>query len=354
MIYVSKIYLPRKEKLLSYIDEIYESGWLTNNGPLVQKLEKCLEDYLGVKNLLVVGNGTVGLQLAIQALQLTGEAITTPFSFASTPCSLAKEHVNPIFADIDPETLNLDPSNIEEAITERTSAIMPVHVFGNPCEIDKIEEIAERRKLKVIYDASHAFDVNYKGKSVLAYGDISVISFHATKIFHTIEGGAIIVKDDEVYKRAKILRNYGIDGPDSIAFPGINGKMNEFEAAMGLCNLDEMETILAERKCSYDYYHRELDGLVSFQKWNVDANHSLSYISAIFRSFEEMDRVREALAALQIYPRQYFSPSLDTVDFGVPQKIMRHSRDIASRILVLPLHSNAEVEVCRVIKELLV
>ncbi|MCL4169890.1 UNVERIFIED_CONTAM: hypothetical protein GTU68_009292, partial [Idotea baltica] len=232
--------MPNKEKLLEYIDGIYESGWLTNNGPLVQQLEKRLEEHLGVKNLLTVSNGTAGLQLAAMALQVEGEAITTPFSFVSSTSALLAERIKPVFADIDPKTYNIDPSKIEEAITEDTSVIVPVHVFGNPCDMDAIDDIAAKHNLKVMYDASHTFGGHYDGKSVLGYGDASVISFHATKLFHTIEGGAIIFKDDETYERAKILRGYGIDGPDSIALAGINAKMNEFEAAMGLCNLDEV------------------------------------------------------------------------------------------------------------------
>lgn len=353
MIYVSKIYLPKKEKLLEYIDGIYESGWLTNNGPLVQRLEKRLEEHLGVKNLLTVSNGTVGLQLAAMALQVEGEAITTPFSFVSSTSALLAERMTPIFADIDAETYNIDPNKIEDAITKKTSVIAPVHVFGNPCDIEAIDDIAERNNLKVMYDASHTFGGEFNGKSVLSYGDASVISFHATKLFHTIEGGAVIFKDDEIYERAKILRGYGIDAPDSVAMAGINAKMNEFEAAMGLCNLDEVDQILAERKTSYDHYVRELTGHVQFQKWHPKASQNYSYLPVVFETFEAMDRARSALAEQKIFPRQYFAPSLDTVDFGLTPQVMPNSRDIANRIMVLPLHSNAEVPVCKTIIETL-
>lgn len=353
MINVSKIYMPDKAKFMQYVEGIYTSGWLTNNGPLVQELEKELEKYLGVKNLLLVGNGTIGLQLAYLTLGIKGEAITTPFSFISTTSSLIAEHIRPVFADIDPLTLNLDPSKIEDAVTEKTSAIVPVHVFGTPCDIDAINAIASKHDLKVIYDAAHTFGVKYKGKSVLDYGDISMISFHATKFFHTIEGGAIIVKEDALYEKAKIIRNYGIDGPDSVAMPGINAKMNEFEAAMGLCNLSEIDNILLERKTMYEYYVKHLNGHVQFQKMNEYATQSYSYICIILKTEKEMKAVRSALNKYDIYPRQYFWPSLDTLDFVDEENIMDISRDIASRILVLPLHSGVQKQVCDVVIETL-
>lgn len=349
-VFVSKIYLPNKDNLNKYIDGIYESGWLTNNGPLVQELEKRLEEYLGVKNLLLVSNGTTGLQLAVKALGLTGEAITSPFSFASTASSLAVEGIKPVFVDIDKHTYNINPDFIEDSITENTSAIMPVHVFGNPCDIEAIDQIAEKNNLKVIYDASHTFGTIYNDKSILSYGDIAVISFHATKIYHTIEGGAVVIKDDDIYEKAKLLRNYGIDGPDSIALAGINAKMNEFEAAMGLCNLQEIDLILAERKKSYEYYLQKLQGVVQLQKWNQKGTPSYSYVSAVFETYDAMDKARTVLSALNIFPRQYFSPSLDTVDFGFGvDACMENSQHIANRIMVLPLHSNAEEIVCNVI-----
>ena len=351
--YVSKIYLPSKEKLIGYIDSIYESGWLTNNGPLVQELEKRLEEYLGVKNLLVVSSGTVGLQLAIKTLELEGEAITTPFTYVATSAALAAENVKPVYADIDPSTLNIDAANIEAAITENTSAIVPVHVFGNVCDIDAIDAIAAKHNLKTIYDAAHCFGVDYDGESVFNRGDISIISFHATKFFHTVEGGAIIIKDDELYERAKVIRNYGIDGPESIQHIGFNGKMNEIEAAMGLCNLDEIDLILQDRKSAFEYYQQHLSDIVELQNYNPRATMNYSYIAALFKSHAEMDAVRSTLAAKDIFPRQYFFPSLDTTECYGSGQAMPNSRDVADRILVLPLHSGAEVEVCNTIKDVL-
>jgi len=353
MTYVTKIYMPDKEKFKAYIDGIYESGWLTNNGPLVHKLEKKLEEYLGVKNLLCLSSGTDALQFAYRVLEAEGEVVTTPFSFVSTTSAIAAERLTPVFADIDSDSYNIDPKNIESAITDKTCAIAPCHVFGNACEIDAIDEIAKRHNLKVIYDASHAFDVKYKDKHILNYGDMSIISFHATKIFHTIEGAAIVIKDDALYEKAKIVRNYGINGPDTVAMLGINAKMNEVEAAMGLCMLEEEDIIQKERKISHDFYTQELKDYVQLQKKNEHATQSLTYFPVVFRSEDEMNKVREALLEKDIAARQYFKPSLDTLPYVEVRNIMTKSRDIASRILVIPMHSGVEPMVSQIIKETL-
>jgi len=342
MTYVTKIYMPQKEKFKAYIDGIYESGWLTNNGPLLQRLEKKLEEYLGVKNLLCVSNGTSALQLAYRTLDMEGEVITTPFTFVATTSAIAAERLKPVFADISLSTYNIDPKKIESVITDKTCAIAPCHVFGNACEIDEIDEIAKKHNLKVIYDTSHAFDVKYKDKHILDYGDFSAISFHATKIFHTVEGGALIIKDDELYKKAKIIRDQGIDGPDSVALLGINAKMNEIEAAMGLCMLDEMENILDQRKNSRRFYIDKLSDYVQLQEKSNKATQSHTYFPIVFKTEEEMKVVRTALLEKDIAARQYFSPSLDTVEFVQPCEVMKNSRDIASRILVIPMHSGVE------------
>lgn len=353
MTYTTKIYLPDKEKFKSYIDEIYESRCLTNNGPLVQRLEKKLEVYLGVKNLLCISNGTDALQLAYRLLEVEGEVITTPFTFVSTASAIVVEGLTPIFADIEIDSYNIDPKTIESVITEKTCAIAPCHVFGNACKIDAIDEIAKRYNLKVIYDASHAFDVKYKGQHILNYGDMSIISFHATKLFHTIEGAAIVIKDNALYEKAKIVRNCGIDGPDSVVMLGVNARMNEVEAAMGLCMIDEVARIQKERKESHEFYTRQLKGYVQLQKKNEDATQSYTYFPVVFRSEDEMDRVREALLKKDIVVRQYFKPSLDTLPYLKDQNIMIKSRDIASRILVIPMHSGVEPLVSAIIIETL-
>ena len=353
MTYVTKIYMPNKERFKAYIDGIYESGWLTNNGPLVQKLEKELESYLGVKNLLCVSSGTDALQLAYRILEMEGEVITTPFSFVATTSAIAVEGLTPIFADIDQESFNIDPKNIEDTVNEKTCAIAPCHVFGNACKIDEIDEIAQKHNLKVIYDASHAFDVKYKEKHILNYGDISTISFHATKMFQTIEGGAIIIKDDALYEKAKLVRNYGSSGPDSVSMLGVNAKMNEVEAAMGLCMLEEEDIIQKERKESHEFYTAQLQAYVQLQKKNEYATQSYSYFPVVFKSEDEMNKVREALLEQDIAARQYFKPSLDTLPYVEQRKVMSNSRDIASRILVIPMHSNVESKVSEIIIETL-
>ncbi|MEW6712332.1 MAG: DegT/DnrJ/EryC1/StrS family aminotransferase, partial [Candidatus Riflebacteria bacterium] len=248
MINVTRAYLPDKKKLFDYFSQVYDSAWLTNNGQFCQLLEARLKDYLGVRNLILVSNGTLALQIVYKALGLKGSSVTTPFSFVATASSLMWEGIEPVFADINEETWNLEPRKIEDKVKSDTTSIVPVHVFGNPCEVEKIDEIARAKKLKVVYDGAHAFGVKYKGKSLLEFGDASTLSFHATKLFHTIEGGAIVTSDDDLAKRIRLMINFGITGPETIECLGINCKMNEFQAAMGLCVLDEINKIMVERK----------------------------------------------------------------------------------------------------------
>lgn len=345
MINVTKTYLPNKEKYKKYIDEIYENGWLTNNGPLVQRLEKRLAEYLGVKNIILVSNGTVALEIAYRTLGLKGFVITTPFSFVATTSSLVTNSLLPIFADIDEKTLNLNPKNIEKLITPNTSAILPVHVFGNACEVEEIEQIAKKHNLKVIYDAAHAFDVKYKDKSVLNYGDISTLSFHATKLFHSIEGGALIINDDELVQKARYLINFGIKNTEEIPHLGTNAKMNEFEAAMGLCVLDEIEDIKEKRKVVIENYTSELKDLVQFQKQNENATENYSYFPVVFKTEEQLLKVQKALNEKSIFPRRYFYPSLDTLEYIEPKQECKISRDISRRILCLPIYTELELNI---------
>ncbi|MFK2823439.1 DegT/DnrJ/EryC1/StrS family aminotransferase [Arcobacter sp. YIC-80] len=345
MINVTKTYLPSKEKYKKYIDEIYENAWFTNNGPLVQRLEKRLAKYLGVKNIILVSNGTVALEIAYRTLDIKGFAITTPFSFVATTSSLVTNNILPIFVDIDKNTFNLDSKNIEKLITPNTSAIVPVHVFGNACEVEEIEQIASKHKLKVVYDAAHAFDVKYKNKSVLNYGDISTLSFHATKLFHSIEGGALIINDDNLVQKARYLINFGIENQKSIPHLGTNAKMNEFEAAMGLCVLDEIENIKNSRKEVYETYQKELKNLLEFQEQNENATQSYSYFPVVFKSEEELLKVQKALNEEKIFPRRYFYPSLDSLDYIEPKQMCKISRDISKRILCLPIYAELEKDV---------
>jgi len=345
VISVTKAYLPSREKYKAYIDRIYESGWLTNNGELLQELEKRLAEYLGVRNIICVANGSLALQLAYKSLDLKGDAITTPFSFAATTSTLVWEGLKPVFADINPTSFNLDPQNIEPLITDKTSVIVPVHVFGNPCQVEAIQTVAEKYHLKVIYDAAHAFDTRYtdkegKTQSVLNYGDISTISFHATKQFHTIEGGAVITNDDDLAQKIRRLINFGITGPTTIESVGTNAKMNEFEAAMGLCVLDEIEIINTERKRIWETYQQELTGFVEFQQWNPQSDNNYAYAPVLFESEAELIKVEKALKDKDILPRRYFYPSLDTCDHFQNKCVCSVSRGVASRILCLPLYSS--------------
>lgn len=342
---VTKTWLPDRKKLDSYIDQIYASGRLTNNGPLVQELTTQLEDYLGVENLLLVTNGTLALQVAYRVLGVENEAVTTPFSFAATASSLVWEHIRPQFADIDVNTFCIDPNKVVEAIGEETTAIVPVHVFGNACEVDKIEEIAQQNGLKVVYDASHAFGIKYNGKSILSYGDASTLSFHATKLFHTIEGGAIVFKRRKDLERAKLMINFGIDGPDSIKDLGINAKMNEFQAAMGLCVLDDSGEIMKQRRVVWERYQQQLSAKLKMQEWSAD-NNNYSYFPVVFENEHRLLEVKKRLNEMDIHPRRYFYPSLHTVSaLSGKKQPAEVSEDIAARILCLPIFTELEKNV---------
>lgn len=361
MIPVTKPYLPSREKLDAYIDGIYERRWLTNNGPLLQQLTQRLQEYLGVYNLLLVSNGTLALQVAYKTLGIsntgcskTAEAITTPFTFVATASSLQWERVKPVFADIAADSWCLDPANIEAAITERTRAIVPVHVFGNACEVEAIDAIAQKHRLKVVYDASHAFAVNYKGNSLLNWGDAATLSFHATKLFHTIEGGAIVFKHKADLERAQQMINFGLAGQEDIAGPGINAKMNEFQAAMGLCVLDEMADNLAARKAIVEQYQQQLPAEMQRQVINDAASVNYAYMPVVLKSEAQVLALLENLKQQGITARRYFYPSLNCSDYGSGQ-VMPVSEDIARRIVCLPVYvdlfpENIE-EICHVGKE---
>lgn len=353
MINVTKTYLPNKEKYKSYVDRIYASGWLTNNGQFVRELETKLAAYLGVERLLLVSNGTLALQIAYRALGLKGELITTPFSFVATTSSLIWEGLAPVFADIKPGSLNIDPAMIRKAITSQTTGIVPVHVFGNACEIEEIDEIAQTYKLKVIYDAAHAFNVKYRSKSILTHGDASTLSFHSTKVFHTIEGGAIVFRREEDYEKAKLMINFGIPGYDQISMLGINCKMNEFQAAMGLCMLDEMEGIFNARKKVWERYENAFNCIekVTRQHQNPESDRNYSYYPLVFHNEAVALEVKQKLNSQNIFPRRYFYPSLENLPYLNDQKEMFHSSSIAPRILCLPMYDTLdELDQDRIIK----
>ncbi|MDE4907359.1 DegT/DnrJ/EryC1/StrS family aminotransferase [Methanogenium marinum] len=343
IINVTKTHLPDRGKLDARIDRLFETAWVTNNGEFVKELTARLEEYLGVENLLLVTNGTMALQVAYKTLGITGQAITSPFSFVATTSSLVWEGIESVFADINPKTFCIDPVNIEKAITPETTAIVPVHVFGNACEVEAIDGIAKKYNLKTIYDGAHAFGVNYKGESLLKHGDATILSFHATKLFHTCEGGAIVFKRKEDLEKAKLLINFGINGPDSVISEGINAKMNEFQAAMGLCVLDEIDSIIEHRAEVWDHYVSRLKDVVEMQERNPNSNNNYSYFPVLFKTEDELLKVKEELNNNNnIFPRRYFYPSLDTLDYLQPQKAQMISRDIASRILCLPIYVELE------------
>lgn len=344
MINVTKTYLPDPDKYKSYLDRIFSSGWVTNNGQFVQELEKRLCDYLEVENLLLVSNGTLALQIAYKALGVSNEAITTPFSFVATASSLAWEGIKPVFADIDPETLNLDPGEISKLITPETTAIVPVHVFGNSCDVETIEKIAQENNLKTIYDAAHAFGVKFKNKSILEYGDAATLSFHGTKVFHTIEGGAIIFKEKKHLEEARLMINFGIPGYDQISTLGINCKMNEFQAAMGLCILDDMQFILTERQIVWDKYTNAFKGYntILLQKQNELSTQNYSYYPIVIQSEELLLNIKSALVQKDIFPRRYFYPSLEQIPYVKRGQHVPNSASIAPRILCLPIYPNLD------------
>lgn len=343
MINVTKTYLPPFEEYTAQLRRAWDKGWITNNGELVQELEAKLREYLGVQHLLFCSNGTIVLQMAIKALGLTKEIITTPFSYVATANAIAWEGCTPVFADIEPDTFTIDPQKIEAAITEDTQAILATHVYGFPCKIEAIQAIANKHGLKVIYDGAHAFGCRYKGQSLLHYGDISTCSFHATKVFHTVEGGCVITNDDFLYEKLFHSRQFG-HFHDEYFQVGINGKNSELHAAMGICNLKYFSKNIQIRAEKYNTYIRTLSGckikfpgqeVVKFKK------HNFAYFPVLFPSHELMISAFKALNEQDIHPRRYFYPALNTLPFLNPS-LCSKAMDISNRILCLPFYESIE------------
>ncbi|QKG51630.1 DegT/DnrJ/EryC1/StrS family aminotransferase [Hymenobacter sp. BRD67] len=350
---VTQSYLPPLEDYVKYLTGIWERVYLTNAGPLVVELEQRLKDELGVKHLFFVNNGTIALQIAIKALDLKGEVLTTPFSYVATTSSLVWEGCTPIFVDIDPATLCINPALLEAAITPRTVGIMATHVYGNPCDLEAIEAIAKRHNLKVIYDAAHAFGVTYKNSSVLNYGDISTLSFHATKLFHTCEGGAIVTNDDELAHRIAYMRNFGHNGPEAFWGVGVNGKSSELHAAMGLCVLPKVPELIAKRRILSERYDALLDGTKCVRPTiQAHTTYNFSYHPIVLPSEEVLLKVRDNLNAHEITPRRYFYPSLNTLSYVVPQEAPV-SEDISRRVLCLPLYYDLQISQVEQIAQLI-
>jgi dTDP-4-amino-4,6-dideoxygalactose transaminase len=341
MISVTKANLPPLDEFVSYLEGIWKTGQLTNNGPLCRQLADDVASFLCVLNLELVSNGTLALQLAIKALDLKGEIITTPYSYVATTNSILWEGCEPVFVDIDPKTFCIDPELIEAAITEKTSAILATHVYGYPCDVVRIQKIADKHKIKVIYDAAHAFGVSLNGESILQHGDCSTLSFHATKLFHTVEGGAVVCKDVEVAKRVSLMKKFGHIGEDDYIDIGINAKMSEPHAAMGLCIMPEVHEIIASRKKCSGWYDEQLIGSSLPRPLYPDGlEYNYGYYPVIFSSHDVMMIVRQALLDNGIGPRRYFSPSLNTLPFLKPElkRACPVSEDISSRVLCLPLY----------------
>ena len=353
-IYVTMPTLAPLQEVDAYLEKIWASGVMTHNGPLVQQFEREFSAWSGVEKTVAVCNGTLAIQLAIRALNLPkgGEIITTPFTFIATISSILYEGYKPVFVDIDPETLNLDPKKIEAAITERTVAILPVHVFGNPCDVNAIDAIAAKHGLKVIYDAAHAVGVKVDGKSVLGCGDVSATSFHATKLLNTSEGGGIIAKDPAIDGRLRELRFFGYDAAKDVACIGTNAKMTEVNAAIGLANLRYMDAIISDRRTKYGVYKDILSGCpgVGFQRIAESCN--CSYIPVVFESEDMLLKVDSALKANNIFARRYFWPSVNTYKTICPDAAQCPlSEDISNRILCLPLYYSLAIEDIKTIAE---
>jgi len=338
MINVTKPFLPPKAEFNQYIDSIWANNWLTNHGPLVGDLESKLAEYLGLLHLNYVSNGTIALQISIKALELEGEIITTPFSYIATASSIVWEGLKPVFVDICPDTLNIDPQKIEAKITPQTSAILATHVYGNPCQVEAIQQIADQYDLKIIYDAAHCFGTKINGESILNFGDISTISFHATKLFHTTEGGGIVTPHQKYFQKIKQLRNFGHTSASSFDGVGINGKNSEFHAAMGLANLKHIDAIMEKRKAQYLLYQQQLnDPRFTFVKINQEVDFNFAYCPIFFQSEEALLITLKELNNHYIFPRRYFYPALNTIDYlkGDQCEI---AESLAARVLCLPLY----------------
>lgn len=354
MLSVTKSYLPPLEDYISYLQQIWSSHELTNGSRLSKLLEERLKKFLNVRHFLYTGNGTISLQIAIKALALKKEIMTTPFSYVATSNSILWEHCKPKFVDIEKHSFGIDASLIEKSIGPDTEAILGVHVYGYPCDVDGIQDVASKHGLKVIYDGAHAMGVQYRGKSLLSYGDISTLSFHATKAFHTAEGGAVITHSDELAERMSLLRNFG-HRSDQYLSEGINAKNSEFHAALGLCNLDHFAENTKIRKHIFELYNQQLEGLpLRILNPNSDLEYNYSYYVLVFESEPQLLKSMKLLALQSVFPRRYFFPSLNTLSFYEPQSCPV-SEDFARRVLCLPLSvylTEAQVEtVCTTLKK---
>ena len=352
-IFVTQPDLPPLNELIPLLEEIWKKKNLTNSGDFHNELETELAKYLGVPYVSLFSNGTLALMASLDVLEIKGKVITTPYSFVATSNALLYKNLEPVFVDIDEETLNLDPKNIEEFIDDETTAIMPVHVYGIPCDVEKIEKIATKYNLKVIYDAAHSFGVNYKGNSILGFGDLSILSFHATKSFNTFEGGAVIAKDISLKKKLDKFRNFGFESETNISTLGINAKMNEFQAAIGLLNLKYYDEKKLKRKEIDSYYRRELDGLSGIKVFYIgeDTNHNYSYFPIFIQenSRYTRDELYEYLRNEGIMVRRYFYPIIPDFELykNLPFTIkssLDNARKASESVICLPMYSEMDLK----------
>lgn len=364
MIHVTKPFLPPLEEYTPFLEKIWSNKILTNNGELHQQLEEELCNYLDVEHISLFANGTLALITAIQALNLSGEVITTPFSFVATSHALWWNNIKPVFTDIDPKTFNLDPLRIESAITPNTTAILPVHVYGNACNIEDIENVSNRYGIKVLYDAAHTFGAKYKNKSICSFGDMSILSFHATKVFNTFEGGAIVSHSAEMKQHINDLKNFGFRGESKVVAPGINAKMNEMQAAMGLLQLKYIEENIEKRKTIAESYMNKLksiSGIVLPQEI-INTRHNYAYFPILINKEKygmSRDELYEKLKLNKIFARKYFYP---LISHFPPYKSMKSAEannlpiaeNIAEQVICLPIYPDLEQEnieyICNILK----
>tara|TARA_B110000037_G_C17125182_1_gene507735 strand:+ start:3454 stop:4581 length:1128 start_codon:yes stop_codon:yes gene_type:complete len=352
MIPVTKSFIPPLSEYSKFLSRAFDKEWLTNRGELVQELESKISSLLDLENtnLICMNNGTTPLQIALKILGNEGEVITTPFSYVATTAAIVWENCKPVFVDIHPEYLTIDETKIEAAITPKTTCILATHVFGNPCNIEEIERIAKKHKLKVIYDAAHCFGVKYNGKSIFEYGDISTCSFHATKIFHTGEGGAIFCSDKDLYKKLYYSHNFGHDGEYEYNGLGINGKMSELSAAMGLSVLPYFKEIVSKRKDLVDYYNENLDmSHVKPIQLRESTIWNFAYFPVLFNTNGDLLNAIKNLKNRNIFPRRYFYPSLSKLPY-VDYKLLENAENVSNNVLCLPLYHSLRLsdvtEIC--------
>lgn len=362
-VYITQPTMPRLQDYVAILKKMWQSKWLTNNGVYHQELEKKLSEYLGAQNCSLFSNGTLALLIVMKALKLKGEVITTPFTFPATSNILEWLNLTPVYADIEEETFNLDPAKIEKLITAKTAAILPVHVFGNPCRVDEIQGIADRYHLKVVYDAAHCMGVKLRGRSVVGHGDASILSFHATKLFTTIEGGAVIVRDENLKKEVEYLKNFGIADEETVLSPGINAKLNEFQSAFGLLQLKKLDEEILKRKKIAALYReklKDISGLV-VQNDLPEVEHNYGYFPVLVEEEKfglTRDQLYYCLKWFNVYARKYFYPLVSTYAFfeslpsTQPGQLPVAER-VAKNILCLPIYGNLELETQKGICEIL-